>query len=270
MGTARLRTEVERLKARKASRRRDIPTDRADFARLLGIDPDPWQQELLRSEAPRILLNCCRQSGKTSVSALLALHRALTVPNSLVLALAPALRQSQELFGKVAGFYRDLGETVPAESERRLGLELRNGSRIESLPGGERTVRGFSAPDVVLVDEAARIPDELYTATLPMLAVSRGRLMLLSTPFGKRGIYHKLWTEGGASWERYEVPATECPRIGEEVLEEARATMSEWEFMQEYMCVFADSEAAVFAHEDVQRAVSDDFAPLFAGGVSPA
>lgn len=267
--TTRLRAEVDRLRSRRSSRRREIPADRADFARLLGIDPDPWQEDLLRSEAPRVLVNCCRQSGKSTTAGLLSLHRALTVPGSLVLVLAPSERQAKETFGKAAGFYQDLGESIAPDSYRKLGMELRNRSRIEALPGTEKTVRGFSGVDLLILDEAARVEDPLYTATLPMLAVSGGRLVMMSTPFGKRGVFFRMWEEG-RSWERYEVPATECPRIGPEALEEARATMSAWEFEQEYMCRFADSEASVFAHEDIERAVTDDFAPLFAGGISPA
>ena len=74
--------------------------DRVAFAEKLGITPDPWQRHLLRSTSDRILLNCSRQSGKSTMTAVTALHRALYHPGSLILCLAPALRQSQELFGK--------------------------------------------------------------------------------------------------------------------------------------------------------------------------
>jgi hypothetical protein len=89
------------------------------FAEKLGIVPDGWQGDFLRSSADRVLLNCSRQSGKSTMSAVIALHRALYHPGSLVLCLAPALRQSQELFAKIAGFYRDLGRPVPAQGERK-------------------------------------------------------------------------------------------------------------------------------------------------------
>src|SRR4051794_23919111 len=109
--------------------------DRVSFAEGLGLDPDSWQEELLRSRSRRVLLNCSRQSGKSTLAAVIALHQALYRPGSLVLCLAPALRQSQELFAKIAGYYRDLGRPVPAQGERRLSLELDNGSRILTLPG---------------------------------------------------------------------------------------------------------------------------------------
>src|SRR5829696_6885412 len=142
-------------------------------------------------------------------------HRAVYQPGSLILCLAPALRQSQELFGKVLGFYRDLDRPIAARAERRLSLELENESRIVTLPGTEKTIRGFSGAALLIVDEASRVTDELYFAVRPMLAVSGGSFMMLSTPYGKRGIFYEEWT-GGSGWERYEVPASEVPRISPE------------------------------------------------------
>src|SRR5215207_5966443 len=201
-----------------------LALDRVSFARRLGLEPDPWQVDLLRSTSERVLLNCCRQSGKSTMTAIVALHRALYHPDSLILCLAPALRQSQELFSKIAGFYRDLGRPVSAVAERKLSLELENHSRIITLPGSEKTVRGFSGAALLVVDEAARVEDSLYYAVRPMLAVSDGSLMMLSTPYGKRGVFFEEWTNG-IGWERYEVPASQCPRISKAFLEEERCSL---------------------------------------------
>src|SRR5215216_4994569 len=241
--------------------------DRVAFAEKLGIVPDGWQRDLLRSSADRVLLNCCRQSGKSTMASLLALHRALYYPGSLALCLAPALRQSQELFGKVLGFYRDLGRPVSAEAEQRLGLELANGSRIAALPGSERTVRGFSGVDLLIVDEAARVDDALVHSIRPMLAVSGGSLMMLSTPYGKRGVFYQEWHSRVSEWDRYEVPADECPRITEAFLEEERAALPSWVYRQEYECSFEETEDQVFTTEMVDAAVSADVKPLFGGAV---
>ena len=86
------------------------------------------------------------------------------------------MRQSQELFGKVLTFYRDLGRPIPAQAERKLSLELENDSRIVTLPGTDKTIRGFSGTALLIVDEASRVADELYFAVRPMLAVSGGGL----------------------------------------------------------------------------------------------
>jgi hypothetical protein len=240
-----------------------VPRDRVEFARRVGLEPDPWQERVLRSEHPRILLNCARQSGKSTVAAILATHRALTVPGSLVLIVAPAERQAKETFSKAAQMYTALGETVPAESYRKLGVELRNGSRIEALPGTQKTIRGFSGVDLLIIDEAARVDDGLYYAVRPMLAVSGGRLMLLSTPFGKRGVFFSEWSgEASTGWERYEVTASQCPRIPPEFLAEEREALGPW-FFQEYCCEFRETIDAVFSHDLVHAAFTDEVEPLF-------
>ena len=170
-----------------------MPADRVEFARSVGLKPDVWQERLLRSEALRLLMNCSRQSGKSTVAGVLAFHKALLAPGSLVLILAPAERQAKELFSKVAEFYRTLGHPVPADSYRKLGMQLSNGSRIEALPGSERTIRGFSGVDLLIVDEAARVADELYYSVRPMLAVSGGRFLMLSILFCKIGVVIEEW-----------------------------------------------------------------------------
>jgi hypothetical protein len=239
-----------------------IPSDRVEFARRLGIEPDPWQERLLHSSADRVLLNCCRQSGKSTMSAIIALQRALYHSGSLVLILAPAERQAKETFTKVAEMYAHLGHPVPADSYRKLGMHLANGSRIEALPGTEKTVRGFSGVDLLILDEAARVDDALYFAVRPMLAVSGGALTMLSTPAGKRGVFFEEWTHG-AEWERYEVTVEECPRIGEKFIEEERKSLPARIFRQEYECSFEDVEDQVFAYELVEQAITEEISPLF-------
>src|SRR5215216_2742342 len=102
------------------------------FSRELGVEPDGWQQDLLWSTSGHVLLNCARQSGKSLMAAVIALHRALYHPGSLILILAPAERQAKETFGKIATHYRSLGHPIPPDSYRKLGMELANGSRIEA------------------------------------------------------------------------------------------------------------------------------------------
>jgi hypothetical protein len=243
-----------------------LALDRVAFAKALSIEPDEWQEDFLRSSSDRVLLNCSRQSGKSTMSAVIALHRALYYPGSLVLCLAPALRQSQELFGKVADFYRDLGRPVAPQGERKLSLELENGSRIISLPGSEKTIRGFSGAALLLVDEASRVDDALYFAIRPMLAVSGGALVMLTTPYGKRGVFYEEWTSGAGSsagWERFEVPASQCPRIPETFLREEEESLPPFIYRQEYECSFEETEDQVFTTDMIDRAVTDEVEPLF-------
>jgi hypothetical protein len=238
--------------------------DPARWAGALGFAADPWQADVLRSNAPRLLLNCSRQSGKSTVTALLALHRAIFWPDSLVLLLSPSLRQSGELYRKVRGFLGSVGADLPKPSEESaLRLGLVNGSRIVSLPGTERTIRGYSAVSLLIIDEAARVDDPLYYGVRPMLAVSSGRLVALSTPWGQRGWWHDAWVNGGAEWGRVHVTAYDCPRISAAFLEEERRTIGAWHFEQEYLGIFKDAVDAVFSHEAVAAAFDSDVPPLF-------
>jgi hypothetical protein len=267
-----LAREVARLKARRPSARcRPVPAERVEFAATqLGIEPDDWQADFLSSGATRVLMNCSRQSGKSTVAAIRALHEALARPGSLTLILAPSERQAQELFSKVAGFYRQLGRASHStpDSDRKTGMALDNGSRIEALPGSsDRTVRGYSGVSLLIVDESARVLDDLYFAVRPMLAVSGGTLMMLSTPYGKRGVFYEEWT-GGQGWERYEVPGSQCPRIPAEFLQEERRVLPSWVYRQEYECSFEETEDQVFTTQMIDAAVSTDVAPLFAEGAA--
>ncbi len=238
------------------------------FAReALCFNPDPWQEQALRWSGKRLLLNCCRQSGKSTTAAILALHRALFYPKSLVLLVSPSLRQSSELFRKV----QDLLKSLPEErqlaliEDNKLSLTMKNKSRIVSLPGSEGTIRGFSGASLIVEDEASRVPDDLYFAVRPMLAVSGGRLILMSTPRGKRGHFFKEWTKGGSIWERITITAHDCPRISPALLEEVYKGLGEWFFKQEYLCECVDTEDSVLTYDQVAQAITDDIEPLFGG-----
>ncbi len=233
------------------------------LAHKAGMIPDPWQADILRSDAQQIALLCSRQSGKSTTTSFIALHRALFHPASLILLLAPALRQSQELFRKLKVAYSPISQTVPLVEESALRLEFANESRIVCLPGSEKTIRGFSGASLLIVDEAARVKDALYQSIRPMLAVSKGKLILLSTPFGKRGFFHHEWDKGGTAWHRSKMTAYDCPRISPEWLEAERRSIGDWWFRQEYLCEFVDSVHSVFRYEDMQRALDSTVAPLF-------
>jgi hypothetical protein len=166
----------------------------------------------------------------------------------------------------VVRLYNALGRPVPATQESALTLTLASGSRIVSLPGEEATVRGYSAPRLVVIDEAARVPDDLYRTARPMLAVSGGRLVALSSAYAKQGFFYDEWTSN-RPWERIKVPATECPRIDPAFLEEERQALGIRWFEMEYLCEFGEAVDSVFREEDIQRAFScPDLTPLFPEG----
>jgi hypothetical protein len=230
--------------------------DGARLAARAGIDLDPWQADVICSTASQLILNCHRQSGKSTTVALKALHTALYHNRALVLLLSPSLRQSRELFRKVTDIYRVLDRPLAPTTENSLELELANGSRIVSLPGTEQTIRGFSSPRLVIVDEASRAPSALIVSIMPMLAVSHGSLALLSTPFGRRGFFYEAWT-GKGNWNRVKRTVDQCPRIDPAWLAEQRLLMTDSEFQQEYMCEFGGIAGAYFSEQQILAAFRD-------------
>jgi len=222
-----------------------LALDPTRILRALGLTADPWQRDLLLAPDRQVLLNCSRQSGKSTVVAALALHTALFTHGGLVLLLSPSQRQSTEIFRKVIDAYNALRCPLPAERQTELQLELSNGSRVICLPGREETVRSYGGVSLLVIDEAARVPDDLYRSVRPMLAVSQGRLVALSTPFGRRGFFHDEW-HGTGPWKRVRITWHDCPRISESFLaEERRALGGNW-VRQEYECEFTALEGLVY------------------------
>lgn len=233
------------------------------LAERAGFAADPWQTDVLATGARRLCLLCCRQSGKSTTSALLALHAVLS--GGLCLVLSPTERQSAELVRKAKTQLRALGgEAAPLVAESTSVLEFASGGRLIALPGADDGhIRGYSGVDLLLIDEAARVSDDLYAAARPMLAVSGGRLVLLSTPWGKRGFFHETWDAGGPEWHRVKVTAHDCPRIDPAFLEEERRTLGDLVFRSEYLCEFVDTEESAFDSAEVLAALDPTVRPLF-------
>jgi phage FluMu gp28-like protein len=228
----------------------------------LGFAPDAKQMEVLRSTAKRGILNCSRQWGKSTVAAAKAVHRAFTRPGCLVLVASPTERQSAEFLRKASAMVRKLDIQARGDGDNAISVLFPNGSRIVGLPGTEATVRGFSAASLILIDEASRVADDMYTCLRPILAVGDGDLWLMSTPNGPRGFFYEVWSGGGEAgsgggdeWMRVSVPATECERIPAKFLEKERGAMTKAMFAQEYMCEFTGDGTELFSRELLEAAI---------------
>ncbi|MEX0822684.1 MAG: terminase family protein [Rhodothermales bacterium] len=261
---AKLKEQVDRLATVNAVHTSDYGDDPAGLMAAGGQPPDPWQEDVLTSGDDDLLMLITRQGGKSTTAAAKALHCALYEPGSLVLLAGPSLRQAQELFYKCVYLYRVTGEIVAQENMSALRLELANRSRIIALPGTEATIRGYSGPRLVILDEAAWIEDKLFYALTPMLAVSGGQMIAMTTPGGKRGFFWREWTEGRGDYKRVKITATDCPRITEDFLKRERRRMPTPVYESEYFCSFTDAVDSVFRFVDIQAAFTDEFQPLAA------
>jgi hypothetical protein len=143
-----------------------------------------------------------------------------------------------------------------------VSVRLGNGSAVVGVPAREATARGLSGVNFLIVDEAARVPDEGYQAVRPFLATTGGRLWLLSTPDGQAGFFHDEWHDERAEWLRIAAPATECGRIPAAFLEEEKQALGEHIFAQEYLCRFLASRSQLIPRGLVTGAVRKEEAAL--------
>lgn len=234
--------------------------DPALIGERVGLALDPWQQELLR-EAPkrglRTIILAPRQIGKTTTCLLAALWVLLYEPGSLVLIVSPSLRQSQEAFRSFMTLYHQLDGAPEVTQESALRAEFSNGGRIISLPGTEKTIRGYSNVRLILLDEAARIEPSLIQALTPMTVLSGGGLIALSTPFGRTNWFAETWHDETQDWHRIKVSADECPRLTQEVLDRELKTLGGLAFSEEYGLQFNDDALAMFPVRLIERAFDD-------------
>lgn len=234
-----------------------------DIARALNKTLDGWQEDLNKRPRRDTLVLVSRQGGKGEAATVLALATMLGDPGSKVLTVSRSERQAKRLHRRIRRAYHRLPNVPPPITDTATELELRNGSIALALPGSEATIRGEDAVDLAIIDEASRVPDDLYRAVRPMLATTNGVVVALTTPFGKRGWFYEEWTNGGADWHRIKVTAEQIPRISPAFLAKERRALGEWWFRQEYGCEFLDNEWQLFSTALVAAAADDDLLPLF-------
>ena len=237
--------------------------DPVRLARACGIEPDDWQAALLRERPRRGLWCCSRQSGKTTTALLTTLWTVLYEAPALCLIVSPSLRQSSEAFRTFMMLYHRLEDAPALKAESLTRAELANGSRVISLPGAERTVRGYAGANLIVIDEAARVEDDLMAALRPMMATVDGSLLALSTPFGKRGWFFEAWSACGEDWHRVRVPASMCGRLTAQFLSEERKALGALAYSEEYELAFNEPDEAMFATALIDRAFTSEVRPLW-------
>ncbi|MFN0168167.1 MAG: hypothetical protein ACKV22_17215 [Bryobacteraceae bacterium] len=201
--------------------------------------------------------------GKSTFAAILAVHRLVySPPGNTSVIVAPALRQSRELLRKMRSFVRTLGFRPRGDGDNPHSLMLPNASRVVAVPARDATTRGFSSVDLLILDEAARIPYFVYYAFRPMLAVSQGDLLALSTPAGERGFFFEACRDTSGLWQTHSVPASECPRIPQSFLDEERRAISEWWYRQEYCCEFVPLSEGLFPRRALDSLFIEDTEPV--------
>ena len=210
------------------------------------------QSDLFRHAGSRVLLNCSRQSGKSTITALKAVHCAFFRPNSTVVVTAPIRQQTREFIRKVRNLAA-LGGF--AKSGDKISVLFHNGSRIVRVAANEDTIRSFSSVALVIIDEAARVANARRLRRQPLDPQHSQR---------QRGFFHHEWAKPEAdtkAWIKFSVKAEDCPRIPTQFLEEQKARMGARRYAQEYECLFVELARGVFDPDVVQKAFRKDVKP---------
>lgn len=211
------------------------------------IKLDPWQKEVLEHKGS-ITIRAGRQVGKSTVIALKCVNFALENPGTVTLVIAASQRQSSYLFEKIRAEFdlvREYGGEDPFDkTPTQTKIILKNKSIIYSLPAGRsgHFIRGLTV-DLLIADEAAYIPEPVWLAAIPMLAVSRktrgfGWMILLSTPFGKGGYFYESFTD--KDYRSWHISSEKCERIPKSFLIKEKQRLSRAEYAQEYLGEFVD------------------------------
>ena len=239
-----------------------------DLARqLLPFPLDPIQTDLLTTTSPYVLLNCHRQWGKTTLTALRALHQAISLPQQQIVVISPTLRQSRLLTHRCRDFARLLKQDIATDGTNPLSLVFPNGSLILPLPAHPDHARGWSA-NLLIIDEAARVPDEVFSAVTPLIAATQGHLWLLSTPRGKRGFFYRESTARQSPthpWFRLSAPAAgphASGRLPADFLAAEQSRKTSLQFAEEYLCHFTTAERHVFSEDWIERAFVTSVGPF--------
>lgn len=215
---------------------------------------DKWQEDVLE-EKGNIVLRSGRQTGKSAIISIKAGEFAVKTKNKTIMIIAAVERQALLLFEKVLSYifekYQKMIKTGKDKPTKHK-ISLKNGSTIICLPTGETGygIRGHTI-DLLIADEAAFIPDEVWTAITPMLAITKGIMWLLSTPFGKNGFFYRCFSD--ETFKAYHVSSEECPRKNEEFLKSEKERMTKAQYAQEYLGEFVDDLMQFFPDELIRR-----------------
>ena len=124
--------------------------------KVLKWKPDAKQMMVLRTRARRVLLNCSRQWGKTTLAATKMVHLAVMRPGKTILVFSENMSQTGEIFQKIDDFLERLSIPTRGVPGKKLARRLPNGSRIIAVAAREAAARAYTA-DFIFIDEAARI-----------------------------------------------------------------------------------------------------------------
>lgn len=250
------------------------PDKRLQIAHALwGWQPHPTQREWILDSHQIKVAACGRRWGKTEAAAIDIATSAIADSGSMQIIVAPTYDQSRLISNTIERILLSSPITRKFSAITKTPYtEIRvMKSRIMARTANDdgRNLRGFSA-DRVVVDEAAYVRDKVVEEVIsPMLADRNGKLVMISTPFGKNHFYRSFirgLNNADGKCKSFSFPSNANPHISNDYVEYQRSILTPRQFRVEYEAQFADDEASVFPWEHIQAAIEES-APMHRSGL---
>tara|TARA_R100001460_G_scaffold82097_1_gene123097 strand:- start:3308 stop:4567 length:1260 start_codon:yes stop_codon:yes gene_type:complete len=254
---------------------------------LLGVSPNTSQTAIINAiNNPKYRFVCAavsRRQGKTYISNIIG-QLVCLVPNSHVLLMSPNYSLSQISFDLQRNLIKHFDLEVTRDNAKDKVIELSNQStiRMGSINQVDSVVgRSY---DLIIFDEAALTDgrDAFNVALRPTLDKDNSKAIFISTPRGRNNyfaeFYYRGYSDEFPEWLSIKATWHENPRVSEDDIKEAKKTMSEAEFNQEYLADFNVFEGQIwrFNHEqcignfsEIEVREMDVFAGLDVGYKDP-
>jgi len=218
-----------------------------------GILLDPWQKTVMTTDAKRLILNNCRQSGKTEIVILKALHNFVFKKDYFTVVGSVKFDISKEMIKRIKKYYNALDYAPPLVSENMTVLESDIGSRILAISGDEDRNRGLASVNYLVLDEAALCSEDLLSSVVPFVANVNGTIALLSTPKGMtKHFFPRIWFED-PGWLKIQISGKDVPRFAPGFLDEQRRTLGQYLYQAEYENKFLNPQDSALAYIDINN-----------------
>jgi len=230
-----------------------LPID--SYMELLGIQPNSSQHAIINAiNNPKyrfVVAAVSRRQGKTYIANIIG-QLVTLVPNCNVLLMSPNYALSQISFDLQRNLIKHFDLEVLRDNAKDKVIELSNHSTIRMGSVNQVDSVVGRSYDLIIFDEAALVDgrDAFNVALRPTLDKDNSKALFISTPRGRNNWFAEFWYRGFSNefpeWCSVKATYHENPRLSEDDIAEARKTMSEAEFSQEYMADFNVYEGQVW------------------------
>ncbi|MHA1302800.1 MAG: terminase large subunit domain-containing protein [Candidatus Heimdallarchaeaceae archaeon] len=294
---AKLRSDFGTGKYAGNASNRDSKDSKEEVKRNKGdryIKLDKWQEEVLNAKG-HFLLCTGRQVGKTTIFAIKAAERMISQKGCRIIAVSLTEDQAFLMKTMVQDYlekkYKSYLKVKKEHKPTKNRIILNNGSSYIVRPVGNTgdAVRGFTG-DVLIIDEASRMPESVFIASKPTLLTTGGDIWMCSTPFGKKGYFYESWLNKNKRFKVFHISSEKVIQDREiseswseekresaiRMLEEEKKDMSTLQYAQEYLGMFTEDLRQFFPDELIEQVCTGkrnqpfNLAPKFYMGVDIA